>query len=55
MARYKVQVSNHHSEIVNATTGLRAKAKVWNSIKKGYTYGWNSWKHFTAGVTATKM
>ncbi len=46
MNKYKVRVTEHHVEIVEANTPIEAKAKVWNEIKAAYPYGYKSWRQF---------
>jgi len=52
MKRYKVQLSERSSIIVQASNSTAAKGKAWNEIKNGYTYGHASRKEFMRKATA---
>ncbi len=40
MNKYKVWVSNSSNFIVKAKSARNARLQVWESIKSGFTYGW---------------
>jgi hypothetical protein len=50
MKRYTIQITPHHSETVVASDLTRAKYKIWNSIKEGYTYGFRTRHQFVKGT-----
>ena len=54
MNRYKVWSSNNHSILVKAKTARRARAMAWDSIKDGFTYGWER-ADFLSNATTEKL
>ncbi len=50
LKKYIVWASPHMKIVVFAKDSREAKSKVWDDIKDGYTYGWDNWDDFNAGV-----
>lgn len=46
MHKYKVYVTDHTFYTVEASSQASAKEKVWDEIKDGFTYWYNSKKDF---------
>jgi hypothetical protein len=43
------------SYIETGANATAAKAKVWEDIKNGYTYGYNNWRDFNKKIKAIRI